>query len=316
MASLLHQIVHGSESSSLIVIQDSVDISGRPLLRCFTNQVSDRVDQVHVFLFDCSPTVFLSGFDPAVRSKVVCHDGWSDPLEWNGISLSEDHNVIHFSALTEFKSHIENHMTKGIQSVAVVIDSLSPVIINKSVTFVCKGLHQLIQSTDWEGPDISEVVCLLHQDVHDVATTSAVCHSATTVLYLEPYKSIAPIQQEPMAMCDLVHRRKSGKVIRMREGLSVDHDYRLFVFPDKTMANIQVEIEPQPDPTANLTFNLTLKDSERKAKDSVVLPYTKVQQRHGHPVKIGSSEQSGKIFYEPDEADDFDDEDPDDDLDI
>ena len=47
--------------------------------------VFSRVDQVHVFMFDRSPTVFLSGFDPAVRSKVTCHDGWSDPLEWNGV---------------------------------------------------------------------------------------------------------------------------------------------------------------------------------------------------------------------------------------
>ena len=34
-------------------------------------------------------------------------------------------------------------------------------------------------------------------------------------------------------------------------------------------------------------------------------------------VQIGSSQQgTGQIYYEPDEADDIDDEDPDDDLDI
>ena len=33
-------------------------------------------------------------------------------------------------------------------------------------------------------------------------------------------------------------------------------------------------------------------------------------------IKIGSTEGSGKIFYEPDEADDMDEEDPDDDLDV
>ncbi|XP_071805838.1 elongator complex protein 5-like [Asterias amurensis] len=314
MASLLQQIVNGNESSSLVVVQDSVDISGRPLLRCLTNVLASRVDQVHVFMFDRSPTVFLSGFDPAVRSKVTCHDGWSDPLEWNGVSSSENHNLLHFSTLTDFQSHLEHHTVTGTKTIAVIIDSLSPVILHKSVTMVCKALHQLTHSSDWEGPEISQVICLLHQDVHDVSATSAICHLATSVLYLEPYRSIAPIQEEPMALCELVHRRKSGKVIRIREGFSVDHDYQLFVFPDKGTANLEVESEPQPDPTANLTFNLTLRDSERLAKDKVVLPYTKVQERR--TIKIGSTEGSGKIFYEPDEADDMDEEDPDEDLDV
>lgn len=32
----------------------------------------------------------------------------------------------------------------------------------------------------------------------------------------------------------------------------------------------------QADPTANLTFNLTLRPEEKAAKDQVVLPYTSV----------------------------------------
>ena len=43
----------------------------------------------------------------------------------------------------------------------------------------------------------------------------------------------------------------------------------------------------------------------------MVLPYVKI-----HEKSELSAESGGKIFYDPDDADDFDDEDPDDDLDI
>lgn len=58
------------------------------------------------------------------------------------------------------------------------------------------------------------------------------------------------------------------------------------------------------DPTANLTFNLSLSDKEKTARERVVLPFSK--KRPGH----------GKIIYEAEDEDDFDEEDPDDDLNI
>lgn len=60
------------------------------------------------------------------------------------------------------------------------------------------------------------------------------------------------------------------------------------------------------DPTSNLSFNLSLTDDQKKARADVQLPYLKAQE----------TEQKAVITYHPDEADDFDEEDPDDDLDI
>ena len=70
----------------------------------------------------------------------------------------------------------------------------------------------------------------------------------------------------------------------------------------------------QTDPAANLPFNLKLTDSEKMARSQVKLPYMlgkeeKAAQLDGPPGR-------GMIFYQPDDADDFDEEDPDDDLDI
>ncbi|XP_047564448.1 elongator complex protein 5 isoform X2 [Lutra lutra] len=72
----------------------------------------------------------------------------------------------------------------------------------------------------------------------------------------------------------------------------------------------------QVDPTAHVTFNLHLSESERAAKDSLTLPFqfsSEKQQALLHP---GPRQATGRIFYEPDAYDDLDQEDPDDDLDV
>jgi hypothetical protein len=60
------------------------------------------------------------------------------------------------------------------------------------------------------------------------------------------------------------------------------------------------------DPTADLTFNLKLTDDQRMAKDSLLLPYMHKQETFADQSKT----------FNIDEDDDFDDEDPDYDLEI
>ena len=70
----------------------------------------------------------------------------------------------------------------------------------------------------------------------------------------------------------------------------------------------------QADPTADLSFNLRLTDSEKQARSQVRLPYTLDNEQKA--VQLDPSSGSGQIIYHPDDADDFDEEDPDEDLDI
>ncbi|KAJ1944638.1 Elongator complex protein [Linderina pennispora] len=75
--------------------------------------------------------------------------------------------------------------------------------------------------------------------------------------------------------------------------------------PAKEKQNQQ---QQQTDPTANLSFNLTLTDKQREDKASVVLPYTDAQMDEGS--------SGGEIHYQLDDEDDWDSDDPDDDLEI
>lgn len=70
----------------------------------------------------------------------------------------------------------------------------------------------------------------------------------------------------------------------------------------------------QVDPTQNLTFNLKLTDNERQARSNLKLPYMYHEEKKSD-VAVNSVGE-GKVFYQPDEADDFDEDDPDDDLNI
>ncbi|CAL1695935.1 unnamed protein product [Somion occarium] len=71
-----------------------------------------------------------------------------------------------------------------------------------------------------------------------------------------------------------------------------------------------VSEEAAPDPTQNVSFNLNLTPEQQQARAQVPLPYA-------HEGKVAVPVQApGAILYEPDSADDIDDDDPDEDLDI
>lgn len=66
-------------------------------------------------------------------------------------------------------------------------------------------------------------------------------------------------------------------------------------------------IEPTVDPESLATFKINFEDEELEARNALKLPYEKTG------VEVPAS---GRIIYSPDSDDDFDEEDPDDDLDI
>ena len=65
--------------------------------------------------------------------------------------------------------------------------------------------------------------------------------------------------------------------------------------------------------TSNLTFNLSLTEEQKQARAQLQLPYLLDDRIKQTQLDLGKKSQ---IFYEADEADDLDEEDPDDDLNI
>lgn len=137
---------------------------------------------------------------------------------------------------------------------------------------------------------------------------------------------------EKGALARIEWRRKSGKVQYETNGFYLGSKGGLIAVPASELtgqdssnkAAVSMDEDSRPDlptdPMANLSFNLSLTETQRQAKENVVLPYMKVQQQQGNDIpdtqKTPGGGGGGHIYYEPDAADDFDDEDPDDDLDI
>ena len=142
------------------------------------------------------------------------------------------------------------------------------------------------------------------------------------------YLSITSNSFTKGGIANIEWRKKSGKVTYESNGFIYNSVTRhLEIVPKNQLTGFveekneqdesnveQMQIDPKMDPTANLSFNLSLTDEQRKQKENLVLPYLKAQQLA--EVSIDEEKKSGLIYYDPDAADDFDDEDPDDDLDI
>lgn len=90
-------------------------------------------------------------------------------------------------------------------------------------------------------------------------------------------------------------------------------------YDGKTLSSGTNDSTGELDPAANLTFDLRLSSKEKEDRSRVVLPYTAVRDGVGVVSGFPASHAptgSGQIYYQPDDMDDFDESDPDDDLDI
>ncbi|KAF9795768.1 hypothetical protein SFRURICE_018896 [Spodoptera frugiperda] len=102
-----------------------------------------------------------------------------------------------------------------------------------------------------------------------------------------------------------IRLKKGNKIIRSEEILS--HDTKTSVLSLSPVVRLeQKEEEPEKPLPANLsTFKIEVDQNEKIHKYNLKLPYMS---------KIHEGES--KVYYEPDAVDDWDEEDPDEDLDI
>lgn len=125
---------------------------------------------------------------------------------------------------------------------------------------------------------------------------------------------------------DVYRTRRGGKDQRKQEAYSVDEASRVVFRSGKALSTLasaaggSSAAADTEDPTAHLTFNLKLSEQEQSARSATALPYHMGQEQKQRALQAVTSGDSrtaaGAIYYEPDEFDDFDEEDPDDDLDL
>jgi len=319
---MIETLVSGKENSSFVVIKDSLTAPGANLLLCWTRQSSQRSDVVVVTLH--------CGTDELNGHETFAIDCLRD------LQCDKDPSPLS-SILTQIQSHplFPSPGTSSNSSVFFVLSDLNSLFLffpSSCVFRFCDSLLRLHSS--------SSILGLLHRDCFPTSLMPSLDYLIRTSITLHPppphLSSSSSIDNPLSLLTDVFHKKPSGKVIRSRQLirlganppclLSAVDVAKLNVKEDQKMEVNQVEIASPPsqaapkpkiayedsssttassDPTANLTFNLNLSAREKVARERVVLPFAKK-----------SSAGQGRIFYEAEDEDDLDEEDPDDDLNI
>ncbi|XP_064384553.1 elongator complex protein 5-like [Halichondria panicea] len=326
-SSLLEALRGGSELTDSVIIQDCVEVSGRPLLKSLVHRYSQQ-SPVHLFLLESGRQDWEHC---STGKQLFYHDYYTDPLGWDhddDITTTTTTGASHTSKRCLHGLTVQSCVgdVEGVRSVedvrsvddvrgVVVFDCLSMLLLTQSASSVSRLLHGL-------GHHCLLVLSLVHADLHEDHVISQLSHVTSTVVSMQTPPPLTDY------LCSVYHRRKSGKISKQVESFTISADYSTLSsslhrpHTHSTLSTTHTTPSQAADPTANLTFDLTLTAKEKHDRANVVLPYTRPHiTAHTHPhitsdTRPHISLGKGEIFYQPDEADDFDESDPDDDLDI
>uniref|UniRef100_A0A4W5PKU1 Elongator complex protein 5 n=1 Tax=Hucho hucho TaxID=62062 RepID=A0A4W5PKU1_9TELE len=296
---MLLEVLQGTEAGGFILIQDSVNYCGRHLLKSCINTALKREEVVHVLGFEVSQEELNDGLDRTSAQRLHFHNAYSDPLGWTGNSPF----TVHQFTLEDIGTLLKQ--TPQAKAVTLVIDSLSWILRHHDPAAICQKLQALKK-----GGVVRAVIGLLHSDLHQRGTVGSIRHLATSVI------TVAPGTRGLGAVAKTTRRTKSGKLMQDEEIFSISEDLTVTIQSKRSHSGSTPmnTDESEVDPTANLTFNLRLSDTQREAKEKLPLPFVFSKEKKSallHPCT-----GSGRILYEPDANDDYDQEDPDDDLDV
>ncbi|KAL2079728.1 hypothetical protein ACEWY4_025472 [Coilia grayii] len=296
---MLLDVLQGAEAGSFIIFRDSASCPGRRLLKSYVHAALKREEEVHVLEFEASEEELPTGLDVHCAQRLHIHGGFADPLGWIKRSSFTVHQFTSRSISTLISSQPQS------KSALLVIDSLSWLVRHLDPVVICKRLQEIRR-----GGAVKTIIGLLHADLHQISVVGSVCHLASTVISVEPRTN------GQWVLAKTTKRTKSGKVLQEEELFSIQENLTVTVH-SKVSHTTQTQPETdsvEADPAANLTFNLHLSEMEREAKEKVALPFVFSQEKKSALLNAGQG--AGRILYEPDANDDFDQEDPDEDLDV
>ncbi|KAK5638064.1 hypothetical protein RI129_012359 [Pyrocoelia pectoralis] len=202
-----------------------------------------------------------------------------------------------YDCVSNCKSWLQGHIDHFVNVVdikdntIIVIDSLVHAVHLYGFKTVYDILKRLISKRE-----IFEIVAVFHEDLDNG--------------FLQYFRNLSTfaIQLQPNSNRVLYfYKKPSGKIIRQTETYSTTNNGILTCEKIETVDPKKLVVQAINNPENLATFKIVLNDEEKALRDKVVLPYL---------YRDEDEKMDGKIFYELDNTDDWDEEDPDDDLDI
>lgn len=299
---MLEKLVSGLERPDVVLIEDSLEQPGRGLLKAFLIGLADRVNTIHLYLYELPPSHFTIGIPSYVMEKLTIHDMSSDLYGW-------------ISGVASLDIVLDKPQIPSGQKAALVFDYLGYLVRDKSSAHVCQMLHRLAGRTNSASTDsaVEQIFAVVHQDVQERAILKPLEYTARCVLNL----SRTLIKDGALvSSCRAFIRDSSGDLRTSNETFVLSESFSVSAMKISKPVAVQTS-KPAPDPTSNLTFNLTLKKDEEDAKRQVVLPYLSARARDDLVAGgAGVQRRMTQNLKDVDLEEELEDEDPDDDLDI
>ncbi|XP_067928386.1 elongator complex protein 5-like [Watersipora subatra] len=295
---MLHSLITELSFEFSILIEDSIERSGS----CLINSIISNTSNKNVLLVDMEPHSF-SSYPNTVQISILHFFGQYDSLLEKILKMASGSETL------------------------VVFPSLSLFLMNYGVS----KFGQLLRCLK-DNKDISSVAAVIHTDVFSSSDTLPLTEYMFNTIVKVSAIDVAELSTAYYGHAECVRCQASGKTDSSEEYFTLANDLTIDLVHASSSAAIKALAidETKVDITADLTFKLSLNEQEREARSKLQLPYLKRDDEKvemlskannsGAPrLKIGSSTSAvgeGKIYYQYDDADDFDEEDPDDDLDI
>ncbi|KAF7274337.1 hypothetical protein GWI33_012994 [Rhynchophorus ferrugineus] len=282
---MLKSYINTIPYTKFILIKDSVESKDGKLFEYMVKQhVNKKEHKLHYFVCE---GVFKKAQQKYVNEpNIILYDYVTNSGGWMPENIQEN---------------FSDKLAKLGENDIVVIDALTNIIFQYGVTETYRSLNYLKNKKV-----IQQIIAVLHKDLIEGDENK-------TCMFFENLSTLC-ITVEPKFMSDnrrlhYLYKKSGGKIMQEIEEYRFEGDNLLTSKISKPSASSLLERSAQPNinPENLSTFKIGLTEKEKISRDKVILPYLP---------SANEKESEGQIIYQLDEMDDWDEEDPDDDLDI
>lgn len=205
-------------------------------------------------------------------------------------------NGFDISAISDKDFYNLKHILKTIDTKStVVIDCLTSLIL-----FV--GLSRAMWFLQKLSKDVSQVICIYRRDfVQD--KVSYIETLGSTYVKIQKFSGMIA-NNHINYIVEFIHRKVGGGILKQQE--TVSQNSTSYEIESKKLGQSKKSHSVYENPKLKIesSFRIKLNENEMKQRKEVVLPYT----------ANTNTTNTSRIHYHPEDIDDFDEEDPDDDL--
>lgn len=285
----------GKQYGPLSSLADEMDCdSSSMFLSLLKSYIQASERPTHVLCWQRKTMKYLETLQSQVPSKLHLHNCLADLNGWIDPGQEKSHL---FSIINET-------LSEGTREINIIIDSLSNPLFTIGFGSCIEDLQKIVNVGAINGLKIHQLLCFVNSNLVPCGPASLLYlkHVASTVVELK------------YQVARITHRKPGGHVERKEEKYTVLAEGEISIQPFRASAFTElrhVDEKPSTLPQDVASFRVGLSDKEKEDRSKLVLPYMRTSDK---PQEI--EEGGGKVFYQPDAVDDWDDEDPDDDLDI